>query len=244
MLDLVDVHIHLPDYPNPGEVVRAARSTGTLLVSCTVKPAEAAANLALKQENHDMVRCFLGVHPSEARNEALSSGMAELAPLADGIGEIGLDPKYSDASRGSRQMEVFTDQLALAERLGKPVEVHSRGAEVSCLEVLSTFRLRAVLMHWFEGEEQLADVLSRGYYVSLGPAVLYSKKARRIASRLPEGSLLTESDGPVVYNALRGAGGPGLIPSVLFRLSEEKHTAFEEMSRMVRANATRFLGGG
>ncbi len=243
-LDPVDVHIHLPTYPDPEEVVRGARSTGTLLVSCTVNLAEAPANLRLRKENPDLVRCFLGVHPSDAGEELPGSAMADLIALADGVGEIGLDPKYSDASPGGRQMEVFKDQLALAERFCKPVEVHSRGAEAACLEVLSTFRLRWVLMHWFEGEDHLGEVVSRGYYVSVGPAILYSKRVRRVASRLPLERLLTESDGPVSYKALGGAGGPSLIPSVVFRLSEEKRVAFDEMAREVRANADRFLGAG
>ena len=46
-MNLVDAHIHLPTYGRQTEVVEAAEATGTLLVSCTVNSAEAAANHSL-----------------------------------------------------------------------------------------------------------------------------------------------------------------------------------------------------
>lgn len=241
MMKLVDAHIHLPAYSNRDEVIEMAKSTGTSLVSCTVKVAEAEVNLKLRNEHPGTVSSFLGVHPSDASVELPSEGIGDLFSKADGIGEIGLDKSYSDASEGSLQMKAFLDQLAVAERLGKPVVVHSRGSEKVCLALLKTFRLKSVLMHWFEGEEDIQEVVSNGYFVSLGPAVLYSKRMRRIASAVHMEGLLTETDGPVAYKALQGANGPNLIPSVLFRLAEVRGVAFDDMANQVHDNLHRFL---
>jgi TatD DNase family protein len=153
-----------------------------------------------------------------------------------------LDEKYSATGEGSAQMESFLDQLRIAEKLGKPVEVHSRGSEARCLEVLGTFNLKRVLMHWFEGEPQLPEVVSRGYFISVGPALLYSKKMRRIARSTPPERILTESDGPVQFGPLGGASGPGLIPSVVFGLAEIRGAGFEEVEQQVEENAKSFLG--
>jgi TatD DNase family protein len=241
-LDFVDVHVHLPTYPDPLQVVGAARATRTTLVSCTVNPGEAEVNLRLKRSNPGSVRCFLGVHPSEAGPEAPSGSLEGLMGEADGVGEIGLDTKYSETSPGSQQMNAFLDQLAMAERSGKPVEVHSRGSEKVCLEILGSFRLRSVLMHWFEGEDCLQEVASKGYYVSVGPAILYSKRVRRVATGLSIDRILTESDGPVSFGPIGGRSGPSLIPSVLFSLSEVKMARFEEMGAAVAGNLREFLG--
>jgi len=186
----------------------------------------------------------LGVHPSHVSEELPSSAIGSLLREADGIGEIGLDQKYSDASQGSLQMKAFLDQLEVAEKLGKPVEVHSRGSVSACLTALSSFGLKSVLLHWFEGEDSLNEVSSRGYYVSVGPAILYSKKIRRIASSVRSDALLTESDGPVEYQAIGDRSGPALIPSVLFRLAEVRGVTFEEIGREVEGNLHRFLGSG
>jgi TatD DNase family protein len=238
---LVDAHLHLPEYGDAIGVVD--RAPGVCLFSCTVKPAQAEVNLKLRDERPGLVRCFLGVHPSDVTDALPSEQLSRFVSGCDGVGEIGLDPKYSEVGRESLQMKAFLDQLSLAERLGKPVQVHSRGSEKACLEVLGTFRLRSVLMHWFEGEEeQLQLASSRGYYFSFGPALLYSKKIRRIAERVSAERLLTESDGPVAFNALGGASGPNLIASVLFRLGEVRGLSFEDVERTVEENARRYLG--
>ena len=99
------------------------------------------------------------------------------------------------------------------------------------------------MMHWFEGqtEQAIQRVVSRGYYVSFGPALLYSKRIRRLAERIPEELVLAESDGPVAFSALGGTGGPDIIPSVLFGLAETRGRDFVEMEERVEENAHRYL---
>jgi TatD DNase family protein len=243
-LPLCDVHVHLPAYPEPREVVAVARRRGMRLVSVGVSPAEAAPSLRMRDESPDAVRCFIGVHPSEAASTP--DGLDALSPLweaADGVGEVGLDPRYSGVSSGSAQMELFKAQVEVAARLKKPLQVHSRGAEGACLEVLEGYSLGPVLMHWFEGEELLGRVLSRPRaFVSFGPAILYSKKLSRMAKRCPPEAVLTESDGPVAFAALGGAGGPGMVPSVAFRLAELWGKSLDEAVAQLSLNEKSYLG--
>ncbi|HVB95950.1 MAG TPA: TatD family hydrolase [Nitrososphaerales archaeon] len=239
-----DAHVHLPAYPDPLVVVAAARRRGVRLVSVGVSPAEALPNLKLRSGDPSTVRCFIGIHPSEATSAA--GGLEELSPLwdaADGVGEVGLDPKYSEVSAGSLQMELFKAQVEVAGRTKKPIQVHSRGAEGACLDVLERYSLGALLMHWFEGEELLGRVLSRQKtFVSFGPAILYSKKLMRMARRCPPETVLVESDGPVAFGALGGAEGPGLVPSVAFKLAELWGSSFDEAVLQLTLNAESYLG--
>ena len=240
---ILDAHVHLPAYPDPAEVVASARMKGIGLVSVTVSAGEAAANFRLREQNPSTVRCFIGVHPSEALSK--NADLDQLSSLwedADGVGEVGLDPKYSGISSGSPQMELFKAQVEVADRLKKPLQVHSRGAEEECLDVLEGYSLPCLLMHWFEGEDSVARVIShRGGFVSFGPAVLYSKKLLRIAKRCPPEIVLAESDGPVAFAALGGAEGPGLIPSVAFKLAEVWGKSFDDAVIQLSLNQKRFL---
>ncbi len=244
---LADVHLHLPEYQDPSAVIRNATDRGMLLVSCSVNLAQADLNLRLKGENLGVLKCFSGVHPSDASREVLNLGQErfpELVSASDGIGEIGLDPKYSEVGEASMQRKWFLMQLEEAEKTGKPVQVHSRGSERLCLDILGTFRLRTVLMHWFEGQEDgtTGEVVSRGYFVSFGPALIYSKKLRALAMVIPEEKELTESDGPVSFKALGGAGGPETIASVAFGLAELRGRGFSEMATRLDENLRAFLG--
>jgi len=239
---LVDAHIHLPAYVDRGAPLRLSRAVPMCLISCAVNHLEAGENVAIRSQMPRNIRCFVGVHPSDATEEPPSTRLSPYLKDCDGIGEIGLDEKYSPTNDGSPQMSSFLDQLGVAEKLRKPVQVHSRGSEKRCLDVLGTFNLRAVMMQWFEGEAHVAEVVSRGYFVSVGPALLYSKKIGRVARAVPSENLLAESDGPVPYAALGGVSGPSLIPSVLLALAEAKHECYETIEEKLEENAKRFLG--
>ncbi len=190
----------------------------------------------------EQVKAFVGVHPSEALKQEGLGWLEEALRRAAGLGEVGLDPTYSPVGREESQMKVFRGQLELAERIGRPVQVHSRRAEADALDTLGTFRLKSVLMHWLESEEALPGALARGYYVSFGPALLFSKKLQRMARATPPDQALTETDAPVSYGPLKGVAGPSLIPSVVFKLAEVWGTGFEEARGAVAAGSLRFLG--
>jgi len=137
---------------------------------------------------------------------------------------------------------LFKAQVEVAEHGKKPLQVHSRGAEDRCLDVLEGYALRSLLMHWFEGEESIGRVISQGHFISFGPAILYSKKLLRIAKRCPPEIVLVESDGPVTFAALGGAEGPGLVPSVAFKLADAWGKSFDEAVQRLSLNEKRFFG--
>lgn len=238
----LDSHVHLTEYESVGSIVEYSHSSETLLLSASVNSKTSARNLELGERFRTVVRPFVGIHPSEATKEPTTEWLEGALLRARGLGETGLDPRYSEVSERSQQMALFSAQLDLAERTAKPIQIHSRGAEEACLEKLSSYHLAKVLLHWFEGEDANTIASERGYYVSIGPAVLCSKKISRIATGYPEELILTESDGPVTFAALGGAGGPSLIPSVVFCLAGLRKKKFGEMAEIVLRNGSAFLG--
>ncbi len=238
----VDSHVHLCDCSDPAGVLRAARVCKTLLFSSGVDRMTSIHTLQLGKEYPELVKPFVGVHPSEAGKEEGAAWVADVAPGAAGVGEIGLDPTYSNSPR-TAQFETFEAQLAVVKKLGKPVQVHSRGAEKECLDVLSGFALRSVLLHWFQGEGLLRDIRDKGYYVSFGPALLYSKRLQRMVRNCDPGFVLAESDGPVPFAGLGGTSGPTLIPSVVFKLAQIWRTPYRDCGEQLLANSFAYLHG-
>ena len=219
-----------------------AVATQTLLVTCGEDRETSSEALRQAETYPRAVKAFVGVHPSNAQKAESLSWLEQDLRQASGIGEIGLDPKYSEEGLGSPQMKALMAQLELAQAVRKPIQVHSRDAEKECLDALGGFALGAVLMHWFQGEGLLQEVVQRGYYVSYGPSLLYSKKLQRMALHSSHDRVLTETDSPVPFGPLGGVHGPSLVPSVVFKLSELWGGGFEDTRATLAANAMRFLG--
>ena len=218
-----------------------AEATQTLLVTCGEDRETSSGALRMAEACPGTVKAFVGVHPSRAMETESLSWLEQDLRRASGMGEIGLDPKYSEGGPGRAQMKALLVQLELAQAVRKPIQVHSRNAERECLDALSGFTLGAVLMHWFQGEGLLQEVVQRGYYVSYGPSLLYSKKLQRMALRSPLSQILTETDSPVPFGPLGGVHGPSLVPSVVFKLSELWGQRFEDTRMALTGNAMRFL---
>ena len=237
----VDSHLHL-DSPDLPEILAVATANGTLLLACGANRETSDLALRVAGANHETVRAFVGLHPEEATPQSSLDWLKESLAEATGLGEVGLDPRYSPVGPGSAQANALEAQLEAAQRLGKPVQVHSRDAEAECLESLGSFRVKTVLMHWFQKEERLPEVLGRGYYVSFGPPLLYSKRMQRMAAKCGPAQALAETDSPVPYGPLGGVHGPALVPSVVYKLAELWRESFEEARAAVMENAMRYLG--
>lgn len=145
----------------------------------------------LSHPNHrDTVTQFVGIHPSFAKHEDVvkfCSMLESNIQSIDGIGEIGLDRTYTldNYSPYPKQLEVFELMLRLAERHHRPISVHSRKSLDDIVQLMSTFRIPGVLLHWFSGSKrQLERCLDRGYYISYGPALLYSQDKEVLLKKL------------------------------------------------------------
>jgi TatD DNase family protein len=152
----------------------------------------------------DIVTQFIGIHPEFANEdiEEFENLLNENHLIVDGIGEVGLDPSYESKNHVSydRQKSVLNTMLSCAERYGKPVSLHSRNSVNEILDIISTYRLSGVLLHWFSGtSEQLTRAMDLGLYVSYGPSLVYSKFMKESFLRSDLERILVETDGPVRY---------------------------------------------
>ena len=134
----------------------------------------------------------VGIHPWHA----LVGSLAEVelqAPAADAIGEVGLD--YACDVPREVQMEVFRAQLALAERLEKPVVLHCVRAFEDVMKVVGEYHLRAVIFHGFIGStEQAQRAVKQGYYLSFGERTFRSSKTIAALRSTPLSHLFVETD--------------------------------------------------
>jgi TatD DNase family protein len=159
------------------------------------------------------------------------------------IGEIGLDHKY--ATIWDKQLMVFDEMLHLAEKLDLPVIIHSRGTTAKIVEMLPSYNLERVLLHWFSNPiSVLSKVVENGYYITEGLPTAYSNGIREVVRRVPLTSLLTETDGPVrffkqPFNGKRTT--PAFIPTVVKSVAEIKKVEVASVAEQIVRNFEEFF---
>lgn len=254
-MKFVDAHIHLSDEEYSGsvdDVLGEARKANVVaLVSNSMDLKTCTASLKLAEMHSELVYAALGIHPSNVKGltedelqrvlDFISAQRTNKAFVA--VGEIGLDSKYMDV--WDEQIRVFDLMLHSAEKLGLPVVVHSRGATSQIVEMLPSYSLNKVLLHWFSHPvSAIAKAVEKGYFVSEGPVVAYSEGIRDIVREVPLTNLLTETDGPVRYFKAPFVGRrttPAFIPTVVEAFAKVKKVRAEEVAKQVLDNFQSFF---
>jgi len=254
-MKFVDAHIHLSDEAYKecvDEIIAEARNSNVVaLVSNSMDLETSIRSLRLAEQYPEMVHAALGVHPwsvNALTEEALKQTIALISEKRQGkeliaIGEIGLDHNY--ATIWDKQLAVFNEMLRLAEKLHLPVIIHSRGTTTHIVEMLPSYNLKRVLLHWFSSPvSALSKAVQNGYYISEGLPTVFSNGIRKVVKRIPLTSLLTETDGPVRFSRPPFDGKrttPALIPSVVKAIAEIKKMDEADVAEQLVRNFEEFF---
>ena len=246
---IYDTHIHLSDIAYEAYFPFILNSLKKInLKSCCVSMDYTSAKTTLELgKKSDLIFPFIGIHPEKANDsiEPILALVDENKEHISGIGEIGLDDTYSDSDEDlSRQEEIFRTQLSLAEKLKKPVSIHSRKTLDKIFKILPSYNVTNVLLHWFDGsKKQLQKAMDLECYVSFGPVMDYSQDKQVLLSKSNKDRILVETDGPVRFSRCfeNKKAQIDFIPSVVFCASKVLHMNYDELCDVIEQNSQRFL---
>ena len=174
----------------------------------------------------------VGIHPYDAAkaDEGLVAELELGAAEADAVGEIGLDFAV-DADRDTQRV-LFARQLAIAERLHKPIVVHCVRAFEPVMDMLRDIRVPAVIFHGFIGSaEQAQRAIERGYYLSFGERTLRSPKSIEALRSIPLARVFVETD-----------DSPTPIEELYDRIAALLDISAEELMLQTRENFEHIFG--
>lgn len=247
-MKLIDAHVHLSDVEYTShidELVTDAKNAGvTALVTNSMDLQTCKNDVKLAEKYPDLVYPALGIHPwnvnviEDKELQETIDFIQKQKGIVKAIGEIGLDYKYETI--WEKQTMVFDKMLRLAEMLELPVIIHSRGTTDKIVEMLPSYRLKRVLLHWFSHPmSALSKALDNGYFITEGPPVTYSNGIREVVDKTPITNLLTETDGPVTYWKQPFNGQltkPSYIRNVVEAIAEIKKMQVEEVAQQIIRN--------
>lgn len=254
-MELIDTHCHLTDErlaPGlEGVLARAGQAGVVAFICATARIADSAAAAEIVGR-HQQVYCTAGIHPHNAKDAAEDylDRLDELACNAKNvaIGEIGLDYHY-DFSPRDVQRHLFTEQLALADRLGKPVVIHTREAFEDTLTVIDEVGAdgQKLLFHSFTGgPAEVRRVLDIGAYVSYSGIATFKNAGdiRAGSAMVPDDRIFIETDAPYLSpEPVRRMqiNEPANVVHVAECLAVVRRTTPETFAEQTTANTVRFF---
>ena len=204
-------------------------------------------------EKYDNVYCSLGLYPIDALAKEMESGDfprsvekldvdEELEFISKnknkivGIGECGLDFHW-DTKHKEEQKKVFLKVISLAEKIKKPLIVHSRKAELEAIEILESSKIKNVVMHCFFGKLKYAKrACDLGYNFSIPPIVVRIPQFKLLVQEVPITQLLTETDAPYLSAEKGKINEPVKVEIAVKEIAKIKEMDKEEVEKNVFSN--------
>jgi len=256
---LVDVHAHL-DHERFKEdldaVVQRAREAGvSSIITSGVNTATNRIVLGLA-EKYDIVHCSFGLYPLDALEKEMeeSSGFVRDVEKIDvdkelawieankekcmAVGECGLDRNWVK-DRDQEQQAVFQKIIEMVERIKKPIVIHSRKAELDCIEMLESSKIKKVVMHSFGGKKSLIKrAADLGFSFSVPPVITRLQHFETLVGLVDISQLLTETDAPYLSPYPGERNEPAFVKETIKKIAEIKNMTEEDVANNVYMNYT------
>ena len=266
-MKLVDVHAHLESSrfdSDISEVIgRFKEAGGKVIINSGVNPKTNRKVLEMCSDN-EVMKCSFGLFPVDciAGDLKLSDEESDLREIevfdldeeldwirehaSDclAIGEVGLD--YADdevkeiEELREKQRGNFRKILGVVKELGKPVVVHTRKAEVDCIDILEESEVDKIVLHCFHGNKKLIKRgIELGWSFSVPPNITRSLHFQMLVEMVPLGQLLTETDSPFNSPVVGERNEPANVLVTLKEIARIKGVPVESVGEAVYENFER-----
>lgn len=243
-----DTHCHLyNEYYEEGidsiyEKMKEANITRVINNGCDSKSNKEVIELLGK---YSWMYGAIGIHPESAdtyTEEDLKYVEEHINdPKVVAVGEIGLDYYWTKETR-DKQKELFEYQLALAERVNKPVIIHSREATQDTIDILKKYKVTGVI-HSFSGSYETACIyIKMGYLLGINGVITFKNcNLKDVVEKLDLGNIVLETDSPyltpVPYRGKRN--DPSHVWEIAEYIADLKVVSVEELSKETNGNIAR-----
>ena len=251
---LIDVHSHLDHsliINNIDKIIQRAKNIGLKrIITNGINPETNRICLELSKK-YDIVECGMGIYPRNALKKEIEAGdypiRLEDFDIDEEIGfirknknniaavsEVGLDFVHGE---DNQQTDDFRKMIGLAEELNKPIVVHSRKAELKCIEMLESSKNKKIIMHCFSGKKSLVKrIADNGWFLTIPTIVVRSFQFQDIAKNVPITQLFCETDSPYLSPFKGQLNEPSYVIESYKKIAEIKQMDIVEVINNVYMN--------
>ena len=247
-MELFDSHSHYNDEyfeDNREDVIKMVYDSGvtkTVCIGYNVEQSKKAIEIA---NAHNFIYATCGISPNDSEdfNEEKLKELEEIAKNEKvvAIGEIGLD-YYWVKDNKELQKEYFIKQIDIANRLNKPITIHTRDASIDTIEILKSHPVKkGGIFHCCPlNQELIKEGLKLGFYISFSGVITFKNaKPEECIKLVPLDKLLIETDSPYLSpEPFRGRkNDPSKVRYVAMKIAEIQGISLEEVARITYKNA-------
>jgi len=252
MIMIFDTHAHYDDeaFDEDREgLLTSLPGAGIGAVVCVGASLPTVETSIALAQNYPWMYASVGVHPHDVAdlNDERMLWLEKMSrhEKVVAVGEIGLDYHYDDIDREA-QKYWFERQLRLAEKVDKPVIIHTRDAAQDTLDMMKSDAAKGLggIIHCFPfGAELAREYLNLGYYLGIGGVVTFKngKKTKEAVAYAPLERIVLETDcpylAPTPYRGKRNDST--LLRLVISEIAGIKGISEEEVERVTWENAKR-----
>ena len=259
---LIDIHSHLDHCYFEDDLDKvidnAVKANVKVILTAGTNPGKNRVSLKLA-EKYGIVKACLGIHPvqygdkkSIIKNKQSKSIKNDNLSKIDidkemkfieknknkiiAIGEVGLD-YFWDKDNKKQQQELFEKMISLAEKLNKPIIVHSRKAESDTIEKLRSSKLKKVIIHSFTGKKSLVkEIVDNGWFITAPTCIVRSTQFQDNVKLAPINQIFCETDAPYLTPFKDKRNEPAFVAEAYKKLAEVKKMELKEVINNIWMN--------
>ena len=252
MNKIIDTHTHIYDkqFENDfDDVMKRIENEleGIVSIGFDLESSLKSVELA---NRYSFVNAVIGVHPVDIKkcNDEVEKELERLALTEKkvvAIGEIGLDYHWMEDPKDV-QIAGFRKQMEFAERVKKPVVIHTREALQDTLDVLKDYKNVGGILHCYPGSLEAAKPFLDRYYLGIGGTLTFknNKKTKELVKELPLEKIVLETDcpylTPVPFRGKRNE--PVYTKYVAEEVARIKEISVEQVIKVTTENAKKIYG--
>ncbi|MBI2651016.1 TatD family hydrolase [Candidatus Woesearchaeota archaeon] len=253
---LIDIHCHLEHSyfkDDIDAVVKNAIKAGLKVILTAGINSETNRKALELAQKYNIVKACLGIYPIHTLQKEIELGSFPLKEnkfdvdeeikfieskknKIAAIGEVGLD-YFWVKDKVKEQQGLFEKMISLAEKLGKPIIVHSRKAEQDCVDMLSSSKLKKIIMHCFSGRKHLVKkIIDNGWFLTAPTSIVKSTQFQENIKIAPITQIFAETDAPYLSPFKDKRNEPAFVLESYKKIAEIKNMELTEVINNIWMN--------
>jgi len=252
-----DTHAHYNDEKfdiDRDNIIKEVYKNDITRIVCASYNLESSKMAIQLSEKYDYIYATCGISPNdiESTGTDFKQAISEIEELSKhskvvAIGEIGLD-YYWNKENKERQKEIFIKQIELANRVNKPIVIHTRDCISDMIDILKNkieVKQKGVFHCCPFNIELVKEAVRLGFYISFSGTVTF-KNANpiQVLNEVPIDKIVVETDCPYLApEPFRGKRNDSKnIKLIVEKIAEIKQVNVREIAKIVYENSNKLFG--